>query len=535
MKSWLTIFLNSVLHRRLFCIFSAILLIFSFPLFEFNALAWVALVPLLFVLDGQTKIKAFRQGYLTGCVFFLGTLYWIFCSAPSAGFPIIVGVFAVAAIAVYCSLYFGLFAVYAAICQRRGLIAKLFLLPSAWVVLEFMRGNLFSGFGWVNLGYSQYRVLPLIQIADVTGSAGISFLIVMVNVLIKEALGILGLGTVPKGTAPKQRELQGAVILTVGLLLIVLTYGIFQMRKLDSLGTSKVAVIQGNIEQKEKWVAQEWPDILEKHLLLTKQAAASRPDLVLWPETAFPGYLWESPDVYQQVKDSVKENQTPLLLGAVTKEEDKYFNSALLLSGQGLEAGQYDKIHLVPFGEFLPLRRFLFSFADLIPMEDFTSGTKLTLFPISAVGRDGKKITADFSVLICFEDTISDLARRMTRNGADFLVNISNDAWFLDTNEPFLHLQAAVFKAVENRRTLVRVANTGVSGFIDVDGGLYRGVENPQGKMTYVAGWTAADVVLTDEMSLYTKFGDVFTLFCFGCIILASLKPWGQPPSKENS
>ncbi len=520
MKSWPPIFLNSVLRRRLFCAFSAILLILSFPIFEFNALAWVALVPLLFVLDGQTTIKAFRQGYLTGCVFFFGTLYWIFCSAPSAGFPIIVGVFAVAAIVAYCSLYFGLFAIYASVCQRRGLVAKLFLLPSAWVVLEFLRGNLFTGFGWVNLGYSQYRVLPLIQIADVTSSAGISFLIVMVNVLVKEGLGTAALGTVPKGTAPRYRELQRAVILTVGLLLIVLTYGFFQMRKLDSLGTSKVAVIQGNIEQKEKWLAQEWPDILEKHLFLTKQAAATRPDLILWPETAFPGYLSESPDVYQQVKDFIKENQTPLLLGAVTKEAEKYFNSALLFSEQGQDAGQYDKIHLVPFGEFLPLRRFLFSFADLVPMADFTPGTKLTLFPVSAVGRDGKRITANFSVLICFEDTISDLARRMTRNGAKFLVNISNDAWFLDTNEPFLHLQAAVFKAVENRRTLVRVANTGVSGFVDADGGLYRGVENPQGKMTYVAGWTAADVVLTDEMSLYTKFGDVFTLFCFGCILL---------------
>jgi apolipoprotein N-acyltransferase len=206
-------------------------------------------------------------------------------------------------------------------------------------------------------------------------------------------------------------------------------------------------------------------------------------------------------------------------LGVVAEEGEKYYNSALLISAQGDFMGRYDKYHLVPFGEFLPLRKELPFLADLVPIDDFSSGHKAKTLQLPAGDR-----TVKFSVAICFEDTLAYVVRHFVRNGAELLLNMTNDAWFQDSKEPFMHLQAAVFRTVETRRSLVRSANTGISCHVDPYGRILGYVQNVRGKKTYVDGTTTFNVALNTSETLYTKLGDVFTYLCFVCILWTVLR-----------
>ncbi len=173
---------------------------------------------------------------------------------------------------------------------------------------------------------------------------------------------------------------------------------------------------------------------------------------------------------------------------------------------------QHNKLHLVPFGEYIPFRNVFPLLSEVIPIADFTTGKELTVFP------------GNFSVLICFEDTVARVARRLVNGGAQLLVNMTNDAWFLDSQAPVMHLQSAVFRTVENRRSLIRAANTGVSCFIDKFGRISRFVKDPRGNITNIAGYAVEDIVLSTDKTFYTKFGDIFTIICFGCILWGIIK-----------
>ena len=289
----------------------------------------------------------------------------------------------------------------------------------------------------------------------------------------------------------------------------------------------KIAVVQANIPQSLKWMPAEWQDIMNKYLALTREAVLEKPDLIIWPETSFPGFLWESPEMFAELKNFVKGIKIPLLFGAVDRQNENYYNAAILFSREGEEIKRYNKIHLVPFGEYIPLRRNFPILADIVPIGDFTAGDEWTFFPVTA-GDRGQPQNHFFSVLICFEDTFAYLARQFSQKGTNLLVNITNDAWFLDTSEPFMHLQSSVFRAIENRRSVVRAANTGVSCFIDQKGRIVHPVQNDRHKRTYVAGFSLGTVELNSQRTFYTKFGDIFTYLCFGCIL------WGTMMGKLN-
>lgn len=495
------------------CGLSAGLLVLTFPKYDLWPLAWVALVPFLLVLDVMKTNRAFRWGFVWGALFFFGTLNWFIHMSSTAGIPYPLAVLAVVLLVSYLSLYFGAFAAFYYRARHQSLAWQMAVLPSGWVALEFLRDRLFSGFGWASLGYSQYTNPAVIQIADLTGVFGVSFLVVMGNVLFKAA-----------ATALVKKERLGPLVRPAAcffaLLLAVYGYGFFRMGPLPAgRGRLKVAVVQGNVEQVMKWTPDAWPEIMDRYLELTRYASDLGPDLIIWPETSFPGYIWDAPERYDKLKRFVAEQGVPLLLGAVVKEGEDYFNSAILLSENGEEAGRYDKMHLVPFGEYLPLRRQIPILADLVPIEDFTAGRTPTLFSSFRTQSGGQ---GPFAVSICFEDAVPRVMRRLVKAGARFLVNITNDAWFLDTKEPYFHLQGAVFRAVENRRSLVRAANTGISGFISPDGRVTGRVQDDRGDPTYIAGVAAAVVDLNDEMTLYTKFGDIFAYLCFGCLLLGA-------------
>ncbi len=500
----------------LLCIASAALLILAFPRTDLWVCAWVGLVPLMLVLDGKKPREAFRSAYLCGVMFFTGTLYWFFNVTQWFSYIAVVGVLL---LLLYLALYFGAFGLIYSLFSRRKSLARLFMLPCAWVSLELIRATLFTGFDWASLGQSQYRNLPVIQIAHVTGMFGVSFLIVMVNVVLKELITTCFIRKTP-GT---QKELSVIMWVTTVTVAAVVGYGALCLSpsrdpKPTAPGLS-VAIIQPNIPQEIKW--QESSNLLTvgKHIALTKQAAEHEPDLIIWPETSYPDYLWEENRLFTQVLALVRRIKIPILFGSVIKEDGNYYNAAILLSRDAQIVETYRKIHLVPFGEFIPLRRYLPFVSDLLDIGDFTRGTEKTIFPSLAGGRKN----GVFSVLVCFEDTVARLSRGFVQQGAQLLVNITNDAWFGNSKAPFMHLQSAVFRAVENRRGLVRAANTGVSCFIDRSGRIIGYVnDRNEGKKekTYVSGYAIARMVFNGKETFYTKFGDVFAILCFGCILM---------------
>jgi len=485
----------------LLSLLSAVLLILSFPKTDYSFLAWVGLIPLFFSLDGKSIGKSFLFSYFCGLVFFGGTLYWI-CHVTVAGFLLMIA---------YLSLYFGLFGVVYKLSQKQSLLRRAILCPSSWVVLEYIREHAMTGFGWASLGLSQYKNHLLIQFVDITGMLGVSFLIVLVNVVLKD---LVAWKLAKKAGLPK--DVRNALIAVFVILFCVISYGVFSLKNNDSDSKVKIGVVQANIMQSMKWNEAFWSRILEKYERLTEKASLVNPDLIIWPETAFPGYIGVDEELYLKVKEIGAKENIPLLFGSVSVVEGNYFNSAVLISGNGKEIKRYNKMHLVPFGEFIPLRKIFPFLSNIAPIGDFTRGEEFTTFDFKG---------EMFSVLICFEDTVARLSRGFVKNGATLLVNITNDAWFRDTNEPFMHLQASVFRAIENRRSLVRVANTGISCLIDKYGRISDYVKNGKGKITYVSGISVLEAEHNDEITVYTKIGDVFTFICFACIlIIASLK-----------
>ena len=486
---------------------SAILLILAFPKTDIWIFSWVGLVPFFLALDGKKWQECFRIGYFLGILFFGITLYW-FLFVTSIGTILLIA---------YLALYFAIFAIGYYLCSKFSSITKVFLLPSLWVCLEFLRAHLFSGFGWVSLGHSQYKNIVMIQIADITGVYGISFLVVMVNVALKEFLC-----TFAQCDHAKTKKPIFFVWIAMIAVVISISYGVYCLNNKVSLDQIKVSIIQGNVSQERKWHPKAWPKVLKDYFDLTKEAVKDSPDLIIWPETSYPGYVWEDPKQFEIVKEFARGIKIPLLIGLVTKEQEAYLNTAILISGKGDVVDQYHKLHLVPFGEYLPLRNLFPFLSEIVPIEDFQSGIKYTLFSksIKKLEKFGQK---SFAVLICFEDTVSALSREFVLRGANFLVNITNDAWFQDTKAPFMHLQASVFRSIENRRSLIRAANTGISCFIDSYGNIVKRVESSDKKAAYVEGYATEKVSLRNEKTFYTKFGDVFTYFCFGCILIGAI------------
>lgn len=509
---------NPFIKNCILCVLSAGLLILAFPKTGISILAWIALVPMLLAIEGKGLLKSFGIAYFCGVLFFAGALYW-FYYVTVAGLILMV---------LYCALYFGLFGFMCSYFKTRKPLLKLFLIPSIWVALEFLRAHLVTGFGWASLGQSQYKNLYVIQIADLTGMWGVSFVIVMFNVLIKEWFSVpMERGNQSIINSSVKREQTNLTLITCLVLVSVFIYGYIRVSEDEKAQAKiKVAVIQGNIDQEMKWNDSFWPAIMARQIKITEEAALQKPDLIIWPETSFPGYLWVDVKLFDELKEFVRRMDIPLLFGSIIEEGEIYRNSAILLSREGHILQKYDKIHLVPFGEFLPFRTKLPFLSEIIPIADFSSGDQFTLFSLAEAESASK-----FSVLICFEDTIAGLTRQFVNEGAQILINITNDAWFEDTNEPFMHLASSVFRAVENRRHLIRSANTGISGFIDTKGRLGEYVVDERGKSTYVSGYAIEELSYKNKQTFYTRFGDIFTYLSFGCILFSIL---GNLKSKKN-
>ncbi len=481
------------------CFLSAGMLIVSFPSFNIWPLAWLAFVPLFFVLQNKSKLKAFLWAYLAGVIFWSGTIYWL-VHVTLLGTIILI---------LYLALHFAIFGLFFSTLNFELPTLNCFLIPSAWVLLEYIRSHLFTGFPWGLLGYSQYLNLAVIQIADITGAWGVSFLVMMVNGWFYSLI-----------RAPDRQSICSIrrSLPVIGCLLAVFGYGYYHLTLTPfphHLSTLKISVVQGNIPQEIKWDPQASLSILSKYIRLTEEAAKDNPELIIWPEAANPLVGSEEEGVFDRIQSLAGSLKIPLLFGSVIVEGDSFFNSALLVDATGKNISRYDKLHLVPFGEYIPFRRAFPYLATIAPIGDITAGRDYTVFYLKKHGKPANRPTK-FSVLICFEDLFPELSRQFVRRGAQFLVNITNDAWYKKTSAPFQHFQASVFRAVENRVFLVRSANTGVSGFISPSGRIISLVSGASRRNIFVDGISAFDISLVKpHLSFYTRYGDkfIFSLF----------------------
>lgn len=474
-------------------VISAVLLIPAFPNFNLGFLAWISMVPLLFSLENTGAWRRFLKGYIFGVVFFSGTLYWLFnISIPgNIGLSLLLSL----APAIFC---------YLCLLDKRHALYAIAYVPSAWVLTEYLRAHLFTGFPWALLGYSQSSNLPLIQIADITGVYGLSFLIVLVNaglyLVLRKAPG------------------RSYVVLFVSFSVAAsLAYGEIAIRRFDPSQALKVSVIQGNIPQKIKWDPEYRDFIMDRYRRITRSAIAEdRPDLVIWPETSLPGYM-EEKDLRAAISDLARSEKVHLLTGALHGEGLNAFNSACLISDKGEVTGRYDKIHLVPLGEFVPFEDKLSWIRSCVnkPMGDFMRGRDYTVFSFKTESG-----SYNFSCLVCYEDIFPELSRRFVARGARFLVNVTNDAWFGKTSAPYQHMQGSILRAVENHVPVLRAANTGVSCIIDPNGKITATVKSG-GDELCVDGYATGTISTAFVKTFYTRFGD---LFAWICIILVLLK-----------
>ncbi|MBI4335574.1 MAG: apolipoprotein N-acyltransferase [Candidatus Omnitrophica bacterium] len=486
-------------------ILSGILLALAYPVFNLEFLAFFAFVPLFFAIKNVSARKAFLLAYLTGIIFWTVTIYWL----------IHVTLIGLILLVLYLSLYFGIFGIFFKLVtddkkgrpQGAAPTFNFVLIPIAWVFLEYLRSTLITGFPWALLGYSQYLNLPFIQIADIFGVWGVSFLVMMVNVGVYNIIICRGrfqtCPNITKGGSWTRPYYNGIKFLIVPFALLSLSFanGFYKIHKIQNEKHDepiKISLIQGNIPQHQKWDMNFRESILERYETLTRKAARDKPDLIIWPETSAPGAIGDDPDLLDRIIKLAREIRTPLLIGTVAADNVRCYNSAILFSTDGRILQQYDKLHLVPFGEYVPLERYLPFLRDWIgiPIGDFTPGRKYTIFGSPVAGR---RSPVKFAVLICFEDIIQGLSHKFIKNDAQFLVNITNDAWFMETSAPYQHAAASVFRAVENRVPVVRAANTGLSCFIDRTGRIYDKVSDGK-KDIFVVGYKTTEIkVMRDQ------------------------------------
>ena len=493
-------------------IISGVALICSFPKYGVGWVAWFALVPLLLAVRAITMpLKAAMVGFVTGFVFYLGILYWLSPVVITYGnLPYWLGVLALVLLSVYLSLYFACFAAGLVYLRERG-FAEFITAPLLWVCLEFLKTILFSGFPWENLAYSQYQFLTIIQFSDITGTYGVSFLLVLMNAIQADIF--------MEGKKRKRVFLE--MIFGCIILFILLAYGMFSLNRvsaeLNRAEALEVSLIQGNIDQNTKWNSSYQQGTVDIYRALSLKNAPVGEGLIVWPETAMPFFFRDNRSFTPQVHSVVKLASDWLLFGSPSYQKDGeriwYMNSAFLLAPNGGMVGKYDKVHLVPYGEYVPLRTF-FPFLDKLVegVGDFKKGDNITPLPL------GKHA---LGVLICYEGIFPWISREYKKKGSGLLVNITNDAWFGPTSAPYQHLSMTVFRAVENRTFLLRAANTGISAIISPTGAIVKQTE--LFKRTALKG----SIKFLDRKTIYTLYGDIFTYVCLillGLIILTAKK-----------
>ena len=567
-------------------VLSGVLLQRAFAPDGIEILAWVGLLPILSVLwplreDAPAPTSPFLLGYVFGLAFFLPDLAWLRHSARvihgaldhqwiGLG-PESLGALAVVGLSAFLALYFALWSWFCARIaaprpfqlsrsgawnSNRESVRSAVLAAAAWVGCEWLRGWIFTGFGWNGLGVALHRNTTLVQMADTVGVTGLSFLPVLIACV--GWINVIRLARHWRGSSTVRTRLDFTFAMV--LLLLVAGYGMFRIHRHDTSPSAAVSVrtllVQPNVPQVTRWKADnilEFYQRLSDRTRLYAEARGGQPsafDLVVWPENAMPVTLeldqgWET--FHREFIDALlSTGNFAVLTGVGTraeKEPDQYHNSALLFQGSYTSHQRAHKQHLVPFGEYLPFRdqiAFMETlFGDILP-GDFRPGKGFETLPLQLKATDsGPEQTVGLIPLICFEDTVGRLARKFVRPAPQILANMTNDGWFLQSRETEVHLANALFRAIELRRPMLRAANTGVTCFIDPLGRIVSRLNDPVTRTSFIEGCLPGtiSVPLEGEMTFYARHGDVFAWSCLGLAFLSTCrmarraKPGAQPPA----
>ncbi|MBN3040410.1 MAG: apolipoprotein N-acyltransferase [Candidatus Omnitrophica bacterium] len=467
--------------KYILLILSAALCGLSFNQPDFSFLIWFSLTPFFYCLRSGKLRQVLKYGFVFSFLFYAISMFWL-------NHVTILGFFALL-------LYFSfLFLGYAA-AARYFIIRpfRIFTLSFLWLVFEYLRENIWPDCGWANLAYSQFRNLGLIQAADIFGAKFISFLIVMVNIF---WLDVFYYFRKTPGIRIKKIQILRNSIFIFLVILLCFGYSLYRLKTCRPSSSIEVTLIQPAIPEEAKYDFTSSPGVVRSLIYLGKKSKPK--SLVIFPEAAWPFVVSE--ENIEDLQSLAKTTSNPCLIGAVRLKDKKFFNSALYFDVDGRLIGAYDKIRLVPYGEYVPLRRYLRFISVINKLGDMSAGRRPVRFSF-----DSKF----FTVLICFEDVFSDLVRDFARE-SDFLINITNDAWFYGEPQSSQHLAIMTFRAVENRISIIRSANTGISGWVSFMG-------QPQAikRQDKEVFFEAADyftVVLNDQRSFYNKFGEWFVV-----------------------
>jgi apolipoprotein N-acyltransferase len=541
----------SLLRSRFtLAVIAGLLLAASFPKIGLAGLAWIAPALMLAAAIGKSGGERFRIGYVAGLTHYLASLYWLLLIpyrwhsiplGPAAGWLALSGY-----VALYPATWVWLLgrvrgvqpglgtargtwvpAEFGGLLARSWIHRTLWALWGAalWVALEMLVARLFSGFPWNLLGSSQYQMVPLIQIASVTGVYGVSFLLVWISLSLLSA----GLMVVLRPTL--RSAWVGEVILPLAVVALAFNYGFRQLATdTPSGGTLKVTLVQPSIPQTLIWDTSRDVERFGELIQLSEQALTNHTDLLVWPEAAVPSYARWDTNIYPAITNLVRQHRVWLILGsddlglpakAAAADKYEYYNASFLVTPDGEFLNRYVKRNLVVFGEYIPLVRWLPFVKWFTPIEGgFTPGTRP--IPFALANLDVKICT-----LICFEDMFPFLARESAEEDTDFLVNLTNNGWFGESAAQWQHAAGALFRAVENGLPLVRCSNNGLTGWVDAHGRLRQVFRDERGTI-YGPGFMRAEIPLLAHdgkrvPTFYHRHGDWFGWACvaISAIVLA--------------
>jgi len=502
----------SIRHGIIACCVSVLLLVLALPGGgSFWPLLAVACVPFLVCLNRGSRRQVLFFGFFFGTVHFIVQLYWIvFVVGHYGGLPLYFSVPALLLLCFYLSVYFVVLAmIIRGFATKLSPFVSLWLIPAAWVGMDYLRSVGFTAFPWMDLGYGTANVPILMQSADIFGHYGLTFLIVLVNTFVAFCL-----------LYNKRLRNRTVMAVSVGLLLVAtFSYSFWRVQAIESRLTNSptlnAGVVQGNIDQSQKWNPTIQGATVKTYLVQSSALLRSdlKPDLLLWPETALPFYPPGHP-LLSPISRFLQGEQVMLLTGSPWYEREsltgdglKLYNSSLLFNTEGKIVNRTSKSHLVPFGEYVPFKKFLPFIAPLVEgVGDFIPGE---------IADPPACKNAKIGVLICFESIFPDISRKWVNTGANLLVNITNDAWYGKSSAPHQTLAMTRLRAVETRRSIVRSANTGFSAFIDPLGRV-------QEKSPLFVNWQSVrPVELMEERTIFVRGGFAFPLACLILTLIA--------------
>jgi apolipoprotein N-acyltransferase len=520
---------------------SAALLLLAFPTFNLGILAWFALVPLLLALEGKSLRATLILCYVTGLLSTAGILSWLW---KVSGVTLVHIVFVFGYLALYVAIWGG--AVYWV--RKRTSLPLALVAPPLWVAQEYVRSHFFFlGFPFMLLGHSQYLHPSVIQIASITGTYGLSYLIVLVNAIVAE---MILFSRQSERSVKNLFSCSGPLLtrIALGILCLVVTvsYGFSVIADPAEYDQERIALIQGNIPRSSEWSPGYSDEILGKYANLTRQSSQRTPKLIIWPESAVPGYVLQNGSLREQVASLAKEVGTYLLVGNseygkfenqelkrkyVSKKQTLYHNSMVLFSPQGQVEGRYRKIELVPFGEYIPLKDYVRWPKAIAPVEaNFLPGDEFTVFDVGGT---------PVATMICWEVMYPELFREFVKRGAALIVSAHNAVWFNESPVTYQYLAVSAILAAQHRRAVATVGNTGATALTDPYGNIVKRLRSPDDRELFVEGILVGDIAISHDMTFYTKYGEVFAFLqlavCGLLLLFALIKNWIMIPTRRRS